>query len=696
MPENLKKASSKRFRPKVPLEHRKRIVKACTSCRLHKRRCVFVSPDRCRNCAKTNSNCVFESEQNTPSTGASHRAGRRIDHEDVSARFNHLYPEIDLQPHHTAQLMDLLMESNRLSNAEVTPTGENKQFKTTLADSAARNHEGGDAIAHQDFLVSATEAVSQTERPDFSLENSPFYPSNEYTEYEDILIQRVIKNFPSQAEAEPLISTFFFYAEANWYYLDEITFRSQLSALYNTGLTTPVANVEFVCLALTVLAMGSQFAHLYQDSPSSNVDGVNGEQTEIPGCRLFQHAQHLIPRMITRPSLEGVLSCLLAALYILPIQNTNVCYTYLGLALRIAICLGLHRKSPSTSLSRVSELRNRVFWTTYAIKRRVAISLGYPETLQYKEINCPFPQRQTDLDPPGLFRAERLVAYTKLTLLLNEAIESRVLDRSATEKIQNELLAWQRELPSELQTLDGAPVRLNAHLQLHYCMVWTYISRAALIRRVRAFLHNRERGNSDGGPSPEIEALSNSCVQHAEKILDLIDLLKRRRQLARFSHTDFHCCSSATIIILLGSILNPSLSSYSRVRTAMDALHFMACGSDFARSTLKHVDNFQALVNKALASMSQQGGFSIGDVDVQYTQASTEFPPLDQPHTGNDMHGLDHTHQPHCTTLQERDLDHSGYGGALFDDIGALLVDCSFHDQHLLGFNGLCSGATPD
>lgn len=68
MPDQLKKSSSKRHRPKVPLEQRKRTVKAYTTCRLRKRRCVLVTPDRCQNCNKTNSSCVFEAENATPAS----------------------------------------------------------------------------------------------------------------------------------------------------------------------------------------------------------------------------------------------------------------------------------------------------------------------------------------------------------------------------------------------------------------------------------------------------------------------------------------------------------------------------------------------------------------------------------------------------------------------------------------------------
>lgn len=45
--------------------------------------------------------------------------------------------------------------------------------------------------------------------------------------------------------------------------------------------------------------------------------------------------------------------------------------------------------------------------------------------LQRKDIDCPLPQRRADLDCPDSLRVERLVAYTKLSLLLDKAIQSR-------------------------------------------------------------------------------------------------------------------------------------------------------------------------------------------------------------------------------------------------------------------------------
>lgn len=179
-----------------------------------------------------------------------------------------------------------------------------------------------------------------------------------------------MKDFPSRAAAEVLMSAFFSYAEANWYYFDEISFRKQLTGLYDGGLSTSYYRLDFICLSLNVFAMGSQFVHLHDSGHSSNLEAMNAAHAGIPGAIFFQHAQTLVPWIIASPSLEGLLSCLLLALYVLPIYSSETCYSYLGLALRIAIALRLHRKSASSASSRSrSEVRNRVFWTIYSIER---------------------------------------------------------------------------------------------------------------------------------------------------------------------------------------------------------------------------------------------------------------------------------------------------------------------------------------
>ncbi|CEJ59832.1 hypothetical protein PMG11_08435 [Penicillium brasilianum] len=714
MSESAQQRSFKRHRPKVPLDQRKRTVKACTSCRLRKRRCILGSSDRCRNCRNRNLTCIFEEDRDSPSPPTSHHTS--IDHEDVVARFNMSYPEIGLKAHHSSFLLEIIMDSSRTFGEEGTSKKgcavcQNTRYlspheSTSTSENAYPKQEtqkpSDDLLAHRDFLAHATAAVSQTKTVELIEAATPFYPTEE-SDYgdENVLMGRILKDFPSRATGEALVSAFFFYAEANWYYFDEPSFRDQLFGLYDSGLSPNVTNPKFICLALAVFATGSQFVHLYQADHLDNPEKMTAAQTGIPGMRYFQHAQTLVPHIVASPCLEGLLGCLLLALYVLPIHNTNTCYTYLGLSLRIAICLGLHRKPARSDLSpTLSEIRNRVFWTTYSIERRVALSLGYPETLHSDDIDCPFPQRRPDLDTPFSYRAERLLAYTKLTLLLNQTICSRTLDKSSRD-IQNQLLSWKEALPSQLKTLNGPSLRLNVHLQLHYSMVWIVIGRAALIGRVRRLLSKTESSKVDGVTSKECDELSDSCVEHATHIIDLINLLRTRGQLGRFSYTDFHTCSSAAVVVLLESILYPRLTSFSKIRMAMDALRYMATGSDYAKNSLKYVNDFQVVVNKALASMYRRDHETSCSVRVS---GSPEFGDLPKSQDSFMQSSTQPFHPPDSIFLgshpevDPEDVDVSHHQGGeeisrmpFFDEMETSLENCSFTELHLLGFDCLYS-----
>lgn len=315
-----------------------------------------------------------------------------------------------------------------------------------------------------------------------------------------------------------------------------------------------------------------------------------------------------------------------------------------------------------------------------------------------------------------------------MTLLLNQRIFSRLeanqesdqgstpsskwhtnsFDRTrdnSSRDIRNQLLSWKEALPAQLTTLHGPTLRLNVHLQLHYSMVWIIIGRAALIDRVRSFLSKAESSKFDDATSKERHELSDSCVKHAAKIIDLIDTLRTRGQLGRFSHTDFHTCSSAAVVVLLESILYPRLTSYSKVRMAMDALRYMATSSDFAKNSLKHVNDFQVVVNKALASMYRRDhgtSCSARVSDSLKFGVSPESQDSIMQSSMQSFHPPDSISGTHAEADPE-DVDLSYHQGgeeipriAFLDDIETALENCSYTESHLLGFDYLCSSQVLD
>jgi Fungal specific transcription factor domain len=64
--------------------------------------------------------------------------------------------------------------------------------------------------------------------------------------------------------------------------------------------------------------------------------------------------------------------------------------TYVGVAMRICIDLGIHRRS--TSLVKPNfkeEMRKRIFWSCYCLDRQVSIPIGRPFAISDHDIDTP-------------------------------------------------------------------------------------------------------------------------------------------------------------------------------------------------------------------------------------------------------------------------------------------------------------------
>jgi hypothetical protein len=91
---------------------------------------------------------------------------------------------------------------------------------------------------------------------------------------------------------------------------------------------------------------------------------------------------------VLRPhDLRSVQTLLLHAVYCLRAPRGLSAWTQIGLALRISIELGMHRKSSSKSPSLLEEIRKRLFWSCYCLDRQVSIILGRPFAISDRDID---------------------------------------------------------------------------------------------------------------------------------------------------------------------------------------------------------------------------------------------------------------------------------------------------------------------
>lgn len=113
-------------------------------------------------------------------------------------------------------------------------------------------------------------------------------------------------------------------------------------------------------------ALGSSFQHLL-DRPKTQLCDGSKETERLLGGRYFQIARKLLPQIMLSVSIEGVQATALMALLLAPIGRRASSYSFIGLSLKMAVALSLHRLVMSADP--LMEESKRVFWTVWALER---------------------------------------------------------------------------------------------------------------------------------------------------------------------------------------------------------------------------------------------------------------------------------------------------------------------------------------
>jgi hypothetical protein len=182
----------------------------------------------------------------------------------------------------------------------------------------------------------------------------------------------LLQSLPPRHVVEFLVQVYFQYAQTNSFFVEERWLRDKLKVMQDQPLDIGSDDAGWICAVIMVLAVGTQFAHL-ASGPSETPEGSTGSESpseDDVGVTFYHLACKLIPDVITIASLESVQACLLLAHYTLPLDTQGLAYTYLGLAVKVAIQNGMHRKYAGSDFdAHTVETRNRLWWTAYSLEK---------------------------------------------------------------------------------------------------------------------------------------------------------------------------------------------------------------------------------------------------------------------------------------------------------------------------------------
>ncbi|KAJ0163538.1 Proline utilization trans-activator [Colletotrichum tanaceti] len=315
-----------------------------------------------------------------------------------------------------------------------------------------------------------------------------------------------------------------------------------------------------------------------------------------PGFDYFTHALNLLPDTHEEGSILCVETLALIGYFMQNMNRRDAAFLYTGMALRMAISLGLHHEigfspvqhplqvqeaSLTTLDDATREHRRRVWWSVYSLDRILSVKSGNPITIQEEDIGVAFPSRlpeEAEYCPAVVLRH-----YTQLSRILGEIHNTIYRKTSKTapksgkrlmasvQSIVLSLSKWNRELPDELRF---DPARLSISREsvstfAHYYQCINMTARPLLFHVVQKRLQ-RIRGSDDPGEKERDwkEGLSQTtvrvidmCIGAAQDSINIMTVAAQRDLVATYGYMDGEHVFSASIVLVMVCVAFPTDAS---------------------------------------------------------------------------------------------------------------------------------------
>ncbi|KAJ5327965.1 hypothetical protein N7452_008355 [Penicillium brevicompactum] len=643
MDDSISTPSQQQKRPRVAEENRKRAVRACDGCRRVKEKCEGGVP--CRRCSRYRRQCNFthiDPHEKARSTSVSllDRAAAQNRNEIAEAERSLRQAAEELKSKHRDSESDAISareDPNEMEDLAI----DDEHFTIKAMPDNTTQYSG--EFSYLNFTMKIRKKIDEwmkTAAPDATSEVEPFEERWRSTQLQSAspAVSASITCLPPRYVADFLVQIFFKYAQTNNFYIEEDWLVEKLSVCYTDPDSLSFDDAGAVCCILMVLAVGTQFAHMESSTPMNRLpSGTTANQDhhfseDEVGLTFYQFASKLLPDIIATASVRSVQACLLIGTYLLPLDTSGLCYTYFGLALKLAIQNGMHRRYHGEGLSpRMIEVRNRVFWTSFTIEKRISILHGRPSSLSDPDVDGPLP-----VDFPGLMPASQISNHTNMVALITLTLKLGQVSQEITSlrtyrkeeqqdclerllNLRKHLVDWWSTLPEEITCRDlnpsGPLFRSNVHLKLDYCLTRVFIGRPFLFSNIKGLSQTPSQATPFKGASGLAKnraTLVTDCVEAALEIIDLCRLLRDETGLARASFTEFSSCRAALLVILAQGLTKRTERLGAALEQGISLIKIMSMGVGSARSAVSVIEALERAIRRLEAWSETQPEMSNG------------------------------------------------------------------------------------
>ncbi|EAQ89145.1 hypothetical protein CHGG_05764 [Chaetomium globosum CBS 148.51] len=467
--------------------------------------------------------------------------------------------------------------------------------------------------------------------------------------------------------------------------LDRASFLRSVEECYNDP---PSARNDFLCNLYLVLALGLLLA---APAPGSREEVVVQKQLAAQPDRaelFFRSARSMCDpgAGFEDDDFWSIQSLSLMTIYMLIVSKRNRAYAYLGMAVRSAFALGLHREETMRDvIFTPNEMRaRRNLWKTlFILDRFLAATLGRPTAISEDDCSCNILPRNDAADVlaiggPGIdhVHASSLDSCVETSHVIGVTLKVFSRRKISTTKVQEIVdmsKNWEqasRSQPYRRQSGGGPPNPAHGVASLHVSLL--SLHSLILLTRQLFVMHNWMLVEERSGikKSPQLRESSMARFSEACVIASY-----RTIERARCAWEDGYLPRRNPFIILV-ILMNQFSSLYYTDEyndTMNDAIEIMAYCAEIdpqAQRVLDIITRFSRVVNKWTKDHAYAAPNLSDDFSCLYNQAPRHGPASDHAHPGLTI----------STNMQRRNTSQSANGS----DPG-LLTPPSIPKMPLLG-----------
>lgn len=264
------------------------------------------------------------------------------------------------------------------------------------------------------------------------------------------------------------------------------------------------------------------------------------------------------------PSISTIQSYILVSMYMLGACRRNGAFMNLGIALRAAYAVGIHRKDANALFcGRERRARERVWKSLRMMDLFLSASLGRPPATSDYDYDSREDALISGESQPNLTADQQLSAAV-ISLcriferILTDVYMKQVISINVAETISNQHRAWVRILPAilkvqaeRLETKSMENSLAAAHVFGSYYWSIILLTRPFLIYRVAQYVKGKPDSSETRNGSSRISLFADACVYSALRGLDVVDDLSHYTSLPR--RLPFLINSVFNSVIVLGA-----------------------------------------------------------------------------------------------------------------------------------------------